>query len=762
MEHSPAFYRLGKFIYKKHKTILFIWFALLVGCLPFLKDLMTPFKTMGFEVKSSKSAKATQFLAKHLGYGDARIVVAYSSKTLTTDDPLYAQQIHDSLSHLKAFTVPHEIIYPSNHNKQFSKNKAHALAIIAFKTSAPLTDEDLNKIKTSIKKPSSLDIQLGGDPIFIEDVDKQTQMDLLKADVIAAPISILIMILVFGSLIAASIPIVLGGVCAVVVLATLYFFAKILTLSVFTINISLLLGLCLSLDYSLFFMSRFKEELHKNLPMDVVIGTTMTSAGRAIFYSGIAVFISLSALLVFPIPILFSIGMGGLTAVFFAVAVALILLPAVLSVVQEKVNYLPVRLVSQTKNHYWWRWLAKKVVRSPFFFFLPSFTFLLFLSLPFLNAKLGISDVNILPENSESRKFLDVYKKNFNEHSLNPIQLIASTSNQDILSTASLSDLKDLTTKLKSNPAVDEVTSIIPEDKKITNSQLHQLYHLDKQYQDPAITQLLNLTTGKHFTLIHLIGKYPLHSSQTKQLVQDMRQLKHYKGLSIQVTGIPVNNLEVIQKIAQLFPYAFIWVVVLTYLILLILLHSLLLPLKAIVMNILSLSASYGVLVYVFQKGYLHQILHFDPQGMLDLSLLIIIFCALFGFSMDYEVFLLTRMKECYEKTKNTKQSIVSGIEQSGRIITSAAIIVVVLCGSFMTAKVLMVKEFGLGIAIAIFVDAFVVRTLLVPSVMVFLGKWNWYLPRWINNLLPKAYHVYKPAENKSLKSKSVSQTKNR
>lgn len=199
-----------------------------------------------------------------------------------------------------------------------------------------------------------------------------------------------------------------------------------------------------------------------------------------------------------------------------------------------------------------------------------------------------------------------------------------------------------------------------------------------------------------------------------------------------------LQNEDVFHTIKTFFPYAILSIICFTYLILLVLLRALFLPLKAIVTTILSLCASYGVLAFIIQDGHFSQLLNFQPQGMLDISLLIIIFCALFGFSMDYEVFLLTRIKENYDKTKDTTQSIIFGVEQSSRIITSAAIIVLVICCSFMVADVLMVKAFGLGIAIAIFTDAFLIRSLLVPAAMVLMKDWNWYLPQWLDKIIPR------------------------
>jgi RND superfamily putative drug exporter len=229
-------------------------------------------------------------------------------------------------------------------------------------------------------------------------------------------------------------------------------------------------------------------------------------------------------------------------------------------------------------------------------------------------------------------------------------------------------------------------------------------------------------------------------AEQTKELVRTLRQIKLSQHLHIQVTGSPANTLDVLNGIHTVLPYAFSWILFFTYLVLLVLLRSVVLPIKAIVTTMLSLAASYGVLVFIIQQGHFANFLHFEPQGTLDISLCIIIFCALFGFSMDYEVFLLARIKEAYEKTGDTKLSIVTGIDQSSRIITSAAVIVILICYSFMSAEVLIVKAFGLGIAAAIFVDAFLIRLMLVPATMSLLNQWNWYCPAWIKSRLPTVF----------------------
>lgn len=737
---KTKFYQLGKFIYRFRWPIIGIWLVLVLACIPFLPNLIAPFKTTGFIDENSPSAYAEQHLNKELGYNSKnKFLVIYHSSTLVATDSIYLKKIKKSLTDLEDFPIKHEIILPDSKH-QISKDKHTAYVVIIIQTNKPISDKLLTQFKASIKTPSKMTVQIGGEPIFIESVNKQTQIDLYKADLIATPFAIITLLFVFGSLISALLPIVLGGGCALIILTTLFFLGHLFTLSIFTLNIALLLGLCLSLDYSLFIISRFRDELENGLDTIEAIAVTQSRAGKAIFFSGLAVFASLSALFLFPINILFSVAVGGMVAVFVAMLIAITLLPAILSVLNSKINLMRVCLFKKNKENPFniWHWLAEKVVKRPLLYFFSVLIFLLLLGYPFLSAKFGISDHRIFPKQSENRHFYNTYTKQFDIKELSPILILVKSSSSSILSEKNISKLYDLAQKLKKNSLIKEVKSIVTIDSKLTKKQYYALYHAPKNLTQPSIKKLLTTTTHKRETVMTIICKYPSNSAQMKQLITSLHKMKVSKGLSIQLTGTPVSDKEVLNSIYHFLPYAILWIMVFSYLILLLLLRSVFLPFKAILMNLLSLCACYGALVLVFQDGYLSHVLNFEAQGLLDISLLVIIFCALFGFSMDYEVFLLSRIKESYELSHNNTSSIIFGIEKSSRIITSAAIIVIVLCCSFLVADVLMVKAFGLGIAVAIFVDAFLIRTILVPSTMALLKKWNWYLPKWLNKILPK------------------------
>lgn len=720
--------------------VILLSLVLVALCIPFTSKMMDPFKAIGFIDPKSESARANKLLNDKLGYSYNQFIVLYNSEKLIATDPVFKDEIKKSLSGLRKLSVKHQIIYPETNNKQISGDKHTAYAVILFKGQQEADTDLLKQFKAVVKKPANLSMQIGGEPIFLEDTKTQTQLDLYSAEYVGTPVAILTMLLVFGSVVAASLPIILGGISAFLILMTLYFLGQLFSLSVFTMNIALLLGLCLSLDYALLIINRFRDEIELGCSAEEAVAITQATAGKAVFFSGMAVLISLSALLLFPINILFSVGVGGLAAVGVSVLVMIMLLPAVLGVLNKRINKLRIPFIKKhnLKENIYLRWMMDKVVKYKYSFFIIVLFFLLILGYPFLNVQFGISDFRILPKTSASRQVFDTFASQFGESKLSPILAIVKTGRGDILTERNIKHLYDFTDDIILDPRVDHINSIVTTDPRLTKKEYEMLYTKQRDHLPAGLEKLLNITTQDNFTVLTITSKYHSYSEATTELIKELRTSHPGHNLTIEVTGASANTLDVLNTITQKFVYALLWIMAFTYFTLLIVLRSVVLPLKAIITTILSLFASYGLLVIVIQQGYLHELLNFEPQGMLDISLLIIIFCALFGVSMDYEVFLLTRIKESYEQTGDSIKSILFGIDRSWKIISSAAIIVILLCFSFLSADILLVKAFGLGIAAAVFVDAFIIRTILVPATMAILGKWSWYLPKWLDYILPK------------------------
>lgn len=741
------FYRLGKLTYRFRWALLILWTALFLACFPFIPKFMSPFKDTGFKDPYSESAKTDNYINKNLGFSSNRFIILYKSDKWLADEPRFKNEMRSSLKELKNISAKHQVIYPSKNNKQMSSDKHSAYVAVLFNNEKKVDDEFLKKLRQTIVKPKNLTFQIGGEPIFLENTRQQTQADLFHAEHIATPVTIITMLIVFGSVVAAGVPVIIGFFFAIIILTALYAIGNIFSLSVFTVNIAMLLGLCINLDYALFFISRFRYEIRKNKPIEEAIAVTQATAGKAVFFSGLTVLVSLSALLIFPINILFSVGVGGIVSVIVAVAICTVLLPAILAILGKKINAFELKFLKVNTTGIW-HWIVMKVLNHRWIFFFLILFLLLLLSFPFLKVQFGISDIRILPKKLESRQVFDVFKTKYGEGEIAPISVVVKSNQGNILARKNLYQVYDIAQIIKKDPRVSAVSGIVISKPMLSKKEYYSLYHSPEKYRPQDVKKSLELTTSDKFTVLTVMSQHSSNDSRTKELIKKIRAIDPGKGLTIQVAGGSANTLDILNSISHKFIYAIAWTIFFTYIILLLLLRSVFLPLKAILMNILSLTASYGVLTLIVQQGYFNTFLNFEPQGILDISLLIIIFCSLFGFSMDYEVFLLTRIKEEFEKTGDNIKSTICGIEFSGRIITSAAIIVIMICFSFMFADILIVKAFGIGIAVAIFVDAFLIRIMLVPATMALLGKWNWYMPRWLCRILPKnSFHHDEPED---------------
>src|SRR3990167_3147262 len=551
--NKSMFYHFGRFIYPARWLIVILFSLFFIICIPLLPRVTAQFTDTGLTDPHSQSDRADQYLHHHLNYFSNRYIVMYQSKLSFVHDKTFSEEIRYSLSGLNRLPFTYKIIYPDENKKQISKDQHSAYAIVLLKSNQKLSNKLLKKFKSSVKKPHHLTMLLGGEPIFQSDIQNQTQLDLIKAELIATPIAIITLLFVFGSVMAAIIPIILDAVFTVFILALLYFVGHKISLSLFTINIALLLGVCLSLDYTLFIIGRFREELAGGRPIVEALAITQATAGKAIFFSGLAVLVSLSALFFFPVNILLSVGVGGVTAVAFAVLVSIVLLPAILAILQKKINYLPIKIFKHkdSKKEGYWLWSVAKITKHPWVFFVIIMTVLLWLSYPITEIKLGLSDFRILPKSQASRQVFDVLKTNFNENELSPIIVMVKAPTEDFLTKNNIRSLYLFTKKLKTNPNIDNISSIVTTDPQLSVSQYQGLYTAPKQYQSPAIKNLLMLTTQHDFSVVTLTSNYPSMSSQSKQIVESLRDAKLSGGLKAQVTGVTANTIDVMNKIGR-------------------------------------------------------------------------------------------------------------------------------------------------------------------------------------------------------------------
>jgi RND superfamily putative drug exporter len=477
------------------------------------------------------------------------------------------------------------------------------------------------------------------------------------------------------------------------------------------------------------------------------IRVTVATAGRAVFFSGLTVLLGLLGLVLFEFMVLRSVGIAGALVVGIAVISALTLLPAILAILGPRLDSLRVREVraSAATDGAWAR-LARRVMNHPVLVLVPTLGLLLALGAPFLHVRFNAPDASILPPTVPSRVAFDRLQAQFGEGDFSPISLSVRTDGS-ATDLANIEKLYAWTRRLAADPRVTQVQSIVDLDPRITLDQYRLLYGSASGPPDRFVQTVLDATTNGDLTAITLYTRYGPNRDEAKALVAGLRDpsgpLAPPAGITVGVSGGAADVGDVVGRVGADFPRSALFIIVTTYLVLFVLLRSVVLPAKAIVMNTLSITAAFGALVWVFQDGNLSGILGFAPLGYVETTLPVILFCVLFGLSMDYEVFLLTRMKEVYDRTGDNREAVAAGLERSGRIVTSAAIVVVVVAGSFVTADIVLIKALGLGTALAVAIDATIVRALLVPATMRLLGKWNWWMPasleRIVGNRLPRS-----------------------
>jgi RND superfamily putative drug exporter len=512
------------------------------------------------------------------------------------------------------------------------------------------------------------------------------------------------------------------------------------------LNLATLLGLGLGVDYSLLMTSRFREELAargwQREGVEDAVGATARTAGRAVFFSGLTVLLGLLGLVLFGFMILRSVGIAGAIVVALAVAAAMTLLPAVLAIVGVNLERLRVRRVSpRPAAEGLWSRLAWWVMRRPVAVLVPTLAVLLVLGTPFLHVRFNAPDARILPESAPSRAAFDRLAEEFGPGPFAPIVLAIRTPG-DATDPANLAALYDYSRRLAADPRIERVDSLVDIDPRLTLEQYALLYRPTGGPPDRYVGEVLNATTRGDLTAFTILTPYGPNETIARALVGDLRadagSLAPPPGAEVLVGGGAADVEDVVTGIGAEFPRSAIFILVSTYLVLLLLLRSAVLPLKALAMNTLSIVASFGALVWIFQDGNLSMLFGTRPLGFVETTQPVILFCVLFGLSMDYEVFLLTRMRETWQATGDNPTAVATGLERSGRIVTSAALIVIVVAGSFAFADIVLIKALGVGIAIAVALDATIVRALLVPATMRLLGRWNWWLPDVVARRLPQ------------------------
>ena len=834
-----VFHAIGVFAYRFRWAILLVWAGILISASLFAPDLSGRLKGGGFEGANSEAERVQNLMTDEFGASPAALTVVFTGDGLGARSKEFQEAQERALSDVRKLDdVRNVASYSGSRDPRFiSEDGKKSYAVVTSNVSVDETRNVVDEVRGNVRS-GKLDTYVTGAPAVYQDLEEASNEDVKHAEKYAFPFAVVILIFAFGTLVAAGVPVLIGGASVLTALAVLYFITGFYDMSVFTLTLSTMLGLGLGIDYALFFVSRFREELEVFSTAEAVPRTVAT-AGRSIFFSGTAVLIGLSGLLFFPFMFMRSIGVAGVIVVFVSVTAALTLLPALLGVLGPRVNRLAIRRRGGGGGSAFWSRSAEVVMRHPFAVILLAALILGILLHPVGHMKVGIPEASVLPQKYESRAGDDILKKNFEYAALNPMEIVA-TLNEDPLSPSGLSDTRKLgegisgaegvsgvesvytigrsaaknyaarvqaardeaqkkaagkvdelvkrqievQTQKKTDDAVEEqlsqvkatygtvppgteeqiraeveprvesevrasggrirdeverrvaeeVNRKVPElpdgispDGKVTPEGVANFLKLPAARDSEGLQNALNSYTANDKTLLRGITKANPYTQDAYAAVDAVRAVDPPSGTSFLVGGLSAGQKDFISSLYGKAPFAAAFVIGVTYLILLITFRSVFIPLKAVIVNILSLTASFGAMVFVFQDGHLSGLLDFTPLGFVDATLPILMFCTIFGVSMDYEVFLLSRIREAYENGDSNTASVSKGLVATAGIITSAAAIIIVVTGAFAFTGIILTKAVGLGLAVAVFVDATIIRILLVPATMRILGDWNWW-----------------------------------
>jgi RND superfamily putative drug exporter len=744
------------------------WAILLLAALPFAPQLPGALKSGGFTLNDLEASKAREALATLNVPPSAMVILLESTTDALAGDPAFETAAAAALARVPSAEHVTGLLTHVLAPRQISADRTTVYEIVTLDLAPDDSPEALKPVQDAITPVPGLRVLLAGGPAFYGDIQVLSENDLRRSEFISLPLAALALLLVFGSVVAAGVPIVVGGSAVLVALGGLYFVAQQTDLSIFVLNLATLLGLGLGVDYALLLTSRFREEIAARgggrvdgtaaidqTAVNEAVAATVATAGRAVFFSGLTVLLGLFGLILFEFMVLRSVGIAGAAVVALAVASAVTLLPAVLATLGPRIDAFPVRLpwrrrasAPATRDGAWGR-LARRVMARPLVFFVPVVLLLVLLGSPFLHVRFNAPDASILPPGVPSRVAYDTLVADFGEGEFAPLVVAVHTSGP-VTDPANVALLYDYSRRLEADPRVTRVEGMVDVDPRLSLQQYQLLYSAPGGPGDRFVAQTLAATAKGDLAAFTVYTPYGPNRLEGQQLVADMRapntSVSPPPTVKVQVGGGAAEVSDVVERIGADFPRSAAFILLTTYLVLFLLLRSVVLPAKALIVNALSISASFGALVWIFQDGNLSGLLGFAPLGYVETTLPVILFCVLFGLSMDYEVFLLSRMKEVYDRTGDNREAVIRGMERSGRIVSSAALIVVVVAGSFAFADIVLIKALGLGVAIAVALDATLVRGLLVPSAMRLLGDVNWWMPDRLRRFIGTRLHLAETA----------------
>jgi RND superfamily putative drug exporter len=759
-----VFAALGRSAYRHRKLIVVLWTAAFAAGLVATLDVAGRLAGGGFTNPSSPSQQGQRKMQERLGFGPASLTLVFSSGTLSARSPAFRREVEEALSGIEDAGLESLITvrtaWSTGDASFYSRDGRATFAVFEFDATSEQVQAQIPALRRALT-PTGLTTWLTGDPAVYAELEERSWADLRTAESYTIPVAVLVLVLIFGTLVAAALPVLGGGVAVTVTLGLFWLIAQVLDVSVFAMNVATLLGLAVGIDYALFTVGRFREEIAAGAAVADAVERTVATAGRSIFFSGLAVVVGLLGLMAIPYMSLRSMGLGGALVVTVSVLAALTLLPALLSLLGHRVNALRVIGRSGGEGQFWRRW-SDWVMRHPVPVLVGTIALVAVVAWPALGLDAEIPGASALPRDSESRQGYDILRQRFDTAALSPVEVLVTWyGDQDPFSPGNLERLYEFGRELEALPGVDRVTSIVTLPGLDSSDAARSFWEgvgetgsagslppaeaepTAERTDLPGIVQgmlgaeqrsnarkLAAATTAPGTALLRVVPESAPTSGEAQDLAVAILEAGGPAGTTIHVAGASLTVYDFLHAISTRFPWIIAFVIGVTALVLLLMLRSVVLPVKAVIMNLCSLLAGYGAMVWVFQDGNLEWLFGFTATGSIDAELPVVLFCTVFGVSMDYEVFLLSRMREEWDASHDNVRAVGIGLARTGRIVTSAALIIVIVGLSFAFTSIIVTKAIGVGLAVAVALDASVIRVLMVPAAMRLLGRLNWWLPR--------------------------------
>ena len=708
--------RLARFTVRRRRRVLVATLLLFAIAGALGAGVAGHLSSGGFEDPDAESTAADRLVEEVFGGGDPNLVLLVKAKGGAVDDAKAAGAGQSLTAEVAALPgVEQAVSYWSLGSPPplRSRDASQALVLARLAGDEDAVDARIAELSPTLTRDTAdISVGVGGFAEVFRQIGKTVESDLARAEGVAIPITMALLVLIFGSVVAAGLPVGIGVLSVIGTFLVLRALAEVTQVSIFALNLTTAMGLGLAIDYSLFVVSRFREEIRGGAAStEAAVVRTMETAGRTVVFSAATVAVSLAALLVFPLAFLRSFAYAGIAVVALAALTSVVVLPAVLAALGPNVDRWSLRRRPPVQvGQGGWHRLAVTVMRRPVLIGASVVAVLLALGVPFAHIEFGLPDDRVLPTSATSRAVQDEIRSSFDSDEAGAASVVATGIGDP---TARLADIAAYAARLSALPGVSRVDAL--SGSYAGGNQVVPASPASVRFASPQGTWLSVVPSGE-----------PV-SAEGERMVKSVRSTP--APFPVKVGGSSAQLVDSKESILSRIPLAGGLIALVTFTLLFLMFGSVVVPLKAIVLNLLSLTATFGAMVWIFQDGHLSGLLGFTPTGDIAISTPILMFCIAFGLSMDYEVFLLSRIKEEHDRTGDNEAAVAAGLERTGRIVTAAAALLAVVFVAMGTSQVSFIKLFGIGLTMAVLMDATLIRALLVPAFMRLAGEANWWAP---------------------------------